>query len=373
VHGVGHERDTIFLAYSTAEPTNNHLEFTVYRGPALIAEGRTPLGTIANFTKIRVVQARFSQNNTFYVFAHNNNERYVHLYQVIYDTTLETLTGTEIHGVDNVYDFSVITTRDSSFVTLLFVTLDDRHDVFYNQYRIVDEEVSSAPLISEKSKIQGSRHLSTLQDSSYNIITIETKVHNDTHFYLIIDAESVHLYELVFENDFMDRHIIEEFLYNKVPGFDGYWFDGNNRHLVHLVYNRKGEARYQFYKRQMVDSNPSADIVWSQPSDAVRPFGMTNGRTNTSAFIQATGNLSRPANFYSVASAQIQILQGADVTQGQLVFEGAPNASPSVVNLKDLFSASAQVESAPGMWPTKMILSALISIAGFFALKRLTY
>ena len=372
VHGAGHERDTVFLAYSTAEPANNHLEFTVYRGPALIAEGRTPLGLIANFTKIRVVQARFAQNNTFYVFAHNNIERFVHIYQVIYDTQLETLTASQFHGVENVYDFSVITTRDSSYATLIYVTVDDRHDIFYNQYRIVDEQVSGVAAISEKRQVRGSRQLAALRDGAYSILRIETRAHNDTHFYLIIDAESVHLYELVFENDFMERHIIQEYLYNKVAGFDGFWFDGNNRHLVHLVYNRKGEARYHFYRRQIVDSYPSADIVWTQPSDAVRPFGMTNGRTNTSAFIQATGNLTRPVHFFTVASAQIKILQGADVTQGQLIFEGAPNSSPSVVNMKDLFTSSAQVQSVSSHWPANLILSALLSIAGFFALKRLT-
>ena len=373
VHGARHERDTVFLAYSTAEPQYNHLEFTVYRGPALIAEGRTPVGSVANYTKIRVIQAHFAQNTTFYVFAYNNVEQVIHIYQVVYDINRETLTASEFHGVDNVYDFSVITTRDSSFATLIYVTIDDRHDIFYNQYRIVDEEVSSAPQISEKRSISGSRHLRTLQDAAYSIMRIETRAHNDTHFYLIIDAQSVHLYELVFENDFMDRHIILEFLYNKVPGYDGYWFDGNNRHIVHLVYNRKGEARYQFYKRQIVDSFPSQEIAWAQPSDAVRPFGMTNGRTNTSAFIQSTGDLSRPVHFYSVASAQIKILQGADVNQGQLVFEGVPNTSPSVVNMKDLFTSSTQVETARGMWPANLILSALISIAGFFALKRLTH
>lgn len=375
VHGDAHQRDTIFIAYSTAEPFNNHLEFNVYRGPALIAEGRTPLGTICNFTKVRVIQSRDPTTHTFYVFAKNQYQGLLHIYQVVYDTDAETLISTELKGVSNVVEFTVVANRGSNFATLAYVTNQDNHDVFFQQFKIDGDETVAAR--SEILKMPRGSKFRSVADPTYKIKTIEAKPHNDTHFFLLIDADSVHIYELIFDSNNIKAFIQAEFLYNKMPGFDGWWLDGNNRHIVHLVYNRKAESQYVFYKRQLADTFATGDPVWTQPTDTPRPFGVTNGRTNTSVFLQTTGSASNPVNFFSVGSAQLNIKEGADLTQGSLVINGLPNTPPSKLNIIDLFSSNQESgevvqKKERNWWPVKMIATIFISIAGFIALRSLT-
>ena len=363
------DTSTILIAYSTAEPTNNSLQFVMLKDNHRIAIGRTQDGLVRNFTKVRVVACKYSQNTIFYIWAKNRDELQLHEFRVTVNG--QQLVVEETNTYNDVHDFAVGAPVDSKTAFIVIVRDSDR--------TALDVEVmpisNDADSLKQRLRVNPQQHLQRkgLKDQSfdeYRIISLEIANHNSSVFYILLNTESVNIFEVVF--DAVNILPLKTFTYNKLPGFDGMHLDGNNRHFVHLVAAKRGHEGYMyvFYHRIMAGADGSADPYWSLHQDISRPFTITNCAKNMSHFQLTTPYKTVPLFFLTVNHMMLNISAGADLSQAKIDIEGNPHASHVQFTVNSIVGSDTTPEASSAWWPYLLILGLLVFVAvGFIVWK----
>ena len=363
------DSSTILVAYSTAEPTNNSLQFVMLKDNHRIAIGRTQDGLVRNFTKVRVVACKFSQNTIFYIWAKNSDEVQLHEFRVLVNG--QQLVVEETNTYNDVHDFAVGAPVDSKTAFIVIVRDSDR--------TVLDVEVmpiaNNAEHLKQSMRVnyQKYREIQALKDQSfdeYRIISLEVENHNSSVFYILLNTESVNIFEVIF--DAVNIVPLKTYTYNKLPGFEGRHMDGNNRHFVHLVSPKRGHEGYMyiFYHRIVAGADGSPEPYWSLHQDISRPFTITNCAKNMSHFQLTTSFKTVPLYFLVVNHMMLNISAGADLSQAKIDIEGLPHAAHVQFSVKSIVGSDTTPESSAAWWPYLVILGVLIFIAiGFIVWK----
>lgn len=366
------DNTSILIAYSTAEPTDNSLQLVVLQDNIRVAIGRSQEGQVQNFSKIRVLPCKFKGSQVFYVWAKNSDEQTLHEFKVTLNGAQIAIDATNLYS--DVADFSVAAPSASQTAFVLIVRASDRTVIDIETLPISSEAVQERKRFSVNYNKHIKKQNGDLADTSfeaYRIISITAKNHNESVFYILINTESINIYEIIV--DTVSLKVLAVFSYNKVPGFDGHHLDGNNRHLVHMVGSRRTDdrVRYVFYHRIIDGSDGSADPYWSLHNDQPRPFTLTNCIHNNSHFQLTTSFRTVPLYFLTVGRMTLNISEGADFSKAKIEIEGIPHATFEEFSIQDIIGGvTPEPTGSSAWWPYFVILGILIFIAvGFIAWK----
>lgn len=363
--------ESVLIAYATAEPSDNNLQFVVLKGNSRIAIGMTKPGEVYNFSMIRVIP--LSENNNFLVLASGSDHVLHHIKITVAGSQIS---YTPMDTIENVHDFGWASPEKSDKIYVVYSIQGDFKDVEFAMYD------KKSGMVSEKG-IKTSAYKNAIKTISgvdekltnYNIMSLFAKVHNETAFYIILNTESPYIIELVFDtsNGLKDPQM---YRYMKMPGHYGRYMDGNMQNFVIMtssdLAHMDAGARYVFYNRQSQTNNGSVYPIWSQHNDIPRPFTLTNCPMNNSHFQMATAFDRIPLVFLHVKPMKLNITDQASLKYAVLEFDGAPHQSSTEIRIIDIISGGGDDDDKKSMawWPFVLVIGILILLAvGFIIYK----
>lgn len=356
---VNTDNNSILIAYSTAEASNNSLQFVVLNGSTRVAIGRSQDNVTMNFTKVRVVP--LGTANLFYVFAKNHDDTNLYAFRV--EIQQQRIVVDHMDIIDDVHDFTWASPDQSTQLYLLWVPDSDRDNIAIHTYDKFSGEYQGQARKDKLSKLVKGDSNAFVEP--YNIFTIQARNHNASHFYIVLNTHSVKIYELVYNAVLLVQPMV--YFYWKAPGFDGMFIDGNNRHIVQMTHSQRteGEVRYVFWKRQI--DGGSSNIYWSLHNDQYRPFTITNCQHNMSHFQLASAFPNAPLFFLVVAPLQLNFTAGADISHAKLDIVGSTfGHSVTEFSVADIINGGGDGGKALKWWPFVIVIGILVLLAVAF-------
>lgn len=350
------DNDSFIIAYSTAEPTNNSLQFVALNGSTRMGVGQVKDNRTHNFTKIRVVP--LSRGDSWLVFGYNRDSTRLHVFTVSYSNGQ--FTSQEGDMVHNVHDFTYALTNSSTHIYIFYVLDDARNHINYEAYDRGTGQFS----FNGKFKLN-------LEDDPvepYEITSVECDIHDATHFYMLINTAGTKIYEFVIESN--SPSFGKPYIYFKVPHTMGRYIHGNNRHFVVLTADPREEegVRYIFYHRIIAGGSPHA--YWSLHNDIPRPFTITNCPHNMSHFQLATFSPYVPLKFLTVGPMQLNVTDNSNWQSIAIEFHSSPHAQETKLSLKDIFTGGSDSKDSSSWWPFVLLIAVLVACAvGFIVWK----
>ncbi len=351
------DNDSFIIAYSTAEPTNNSLQFVALNGSHRMGVGYVNDNRTHNFTKIRVVP--LTQGNSWLVFGYNYDSIALHVFRVSFNNGQ--FTSQELDTVWNVHDFTYTFTNSSTQIYVFHVLNTARNLVEYSAY----DRGTGQFQFTKKANLE------ELEDmmEPYEITSLECDYHNATHFYLLVNTAGTKIYEFVMSSN--NPGVPTTYIYFKVPHTMGRYMHGNHRHFIIMTADPRLEegVRYMVYHRQLAGGSPH--VYWSVHNDIPRPFTITTCPHNMSHFQMATFNHYIPLKFLTIQPMQLNITNSNGWEDFGIVFHSNPLTQDTELSLKEIFNGGGSDDKkSSSWWPFVLLIAVLVLCAvGFIAWK----
>lgn len=362
--------ESVLVAYSTAEPTDNSLQFVVLKGNSRTAIGFSKAGELYNFTMIKVAPLS-GDNNSFLVLGSGADHVVHHLKVTV---TGSQISYTPIDTISNVHDFGWAAPDKSDKIYVVYSVQDEYKDV---EIAIFDRK---SGVLSHRYKDdtyrKAIREISGIDEelTNYNVESLIAKVHNETAFYVVLNTESPYIYEMIYDTENLQNHQV--YKYMKMPGHWGRYMDGNRQNFVidtsSDVAHMDAGSRLIFYTRQSQTNNGSIYPTWSQHNDIIRPFTLTNCPRNNSHFQMATAFEAIPLVFLHVKPMQLNVTDASTLKYAVFDVEGLPHQPTSEIKINDIIDAGSDDDDTSSMawWPFVLVIGVLILLAvGFIIYK----
>lgn len=369
------DNNSILIAYSTAEAANNSMQFEYVNNTHRAGIGFFTDNMTRNFTKIRVIplMSQTQGQDSFLVLAHNIQYTHLHVYMVTVKNGQ--ITPTLMQWIQNVWDFTWAAPDISNTIYVVTVSHDnlaniDFHtfDRYGNQKSV--EKHSSAQLLGHTK--ENGKLMQSLEP--YSIMSIVGKSVNTTHFYLLFNTYSNRIYELVFDMSSGSLTPPRVWMYWKLPGFDGHFIDGNQKHIAHMVRDMRHQAenshRLVIYKRQ--PDGGQNQVYWTYHNDLSRAFTLTTCPHNMSHLTVTTPFPNAPIFFLEIIPFQLFVKEGADLSQAKLDIVSNVFSSPIEFNVADIINGGGgdDTGSSAKWWPFVLVIGILVlAAAGFIGYK----
>ena len=357
---------SILIAYSTAEPTHNSLQFVALKNADRMAIGQAGDRDILNFSMIRVIPLTSTDGDNFLVLGMNGDEHEIHHFIV----TLKNgqITTKFMNIVPDVHDFGYAAPSDLSSIYVVYNQQDDFEHVAFEKF----DKKTGAPQGTVKRRVNlGPIGLGDGFNLNYRINSLFAKEHNSTAFYVVFNTDSPYLIEYVYDEKYMDHPAI--FRYNKMPGHDGRFMDGNMQNIAMMTFAdiASGDSgiRYVFWTRQIQTNNGSIFPVWTMHSESPRPFAMTNCPHNMSHFHWASHWETSPLIFLYVAPMMLNISDNTKIEHAVLEIETAAHQTGYSIKIMDIIGGD-EAKKSMAWWPFVLVIGVLILLAvGFIIYK----
>lgn len=193
----------------------------------------------------------------------------------------------------------------------------------------------------------------------FDITSIECAKINLTHFYVLINTQSINYFEFVV--DLRKKDPPRYFAYFKVPGTVGSTLKGNYKYFVALVadIHNRGHYTYNFYERQQAGGN--AHLYWTIPAEnRPRPYVVSTDYTERrSHFNFATSSPASPISFNEITPMEIEIMRYANLSSIVIEIDGISPQPRIYTNFSEIYTPQTQ----DPVEPTKLAKSSLIGIS----------
>lgn len=360
------DNTTVLLAYSTAEPEDNSLQFLVMNGSVAIASNNTPSSETHDYTDIKVVRLESNNSNViaFLVIGHNWNLAVIEKFIVTYSNGLLQYQWIDRYTDAQSFSFACVNNSDNCVIVYSLKSVETHlnFDLFSKWYNS-----SSSALVIDKRLYAGKQlknvrqMFGNLKDFSeaYAITFLHCGPHNSTHFYCLINSRSTVIQEFIFDG-VTYQNLPQSFSYPKMPNFDGVVLDSDGEYFVYLGESRRPtyEARYLAYKRQ---SRGGDGYIWySQHTDTPRPFTVSRGPQHSTRFQFCSAFPTIPVFFLKIDKALLNITDRVNLTTAEIMIDGIPGSSHKAIAVSSLMGAAT---NSGKWWPFLLILGVLILCA----------
>jgi hypothetical protein len=361
--------NSILIAYSTAEASNNTLQFVVLKGADRIGLGQSAFGQVLNFSMIRVIQLASATNDSFLVVGMNGHEHTIYHFLVAFANGRVTVT--QLSTVDNVHDFGIAAPTASNSVFVIYNVQGEFNHVMIESF---DKKTGQPAGVTKQPIRLGNEGLAA-DFINYQIVSLFAKEHNETAFYVVFNTASPYIFEYVYDTatNFQNPG---NFRYMKMPGHEGRYMDGNKQNIVMLTMgdlpSGDAGARYIFYNRQVQANNGSTFPSWSFFSGPARPFSMTNCPRNNSHFQFAAPFDTAPILFFHVKPMKLNITDSSRLKDAIIEIDAAAHVQSAEISVADIISGDDDEgdKSSLNWWPFVLVIGVLILLAvGFIIYK----
>ena len=352
--------NSILVAYSSAEPTNNSLQIVVIKGADRIAIGMANSSTPLNFSMVRVIPLATTEKDSFLVLGMNGDEHSIHHFLVTVSNGRVTVVNQNV--VADVHDFSF---ASPSAADSIFVIYNVQGDFKHVMIEAIDKK-SGQPKATQRLPVDLSA--TGLKDDfvDYQVMSLFARVHNDTAFYVVFNTNSPYIFEYIYDtkNNFQNP---AHFKYMKMPGHDGRYMDGNKQNFVMLtmgdIQSGDAGARYIVYTRQCQTNNGSVFPTWSMYNDVPRPFTLTNCKHNMSHFQFATAFDAIPVAFLYIAPMQLNVTDASQLANAVLEIDAAAHVQSLEIKFADIIDGGGDDKKALPWWPFALVIGILVLAA----------
>ena len=351
------DNNTILVAYASAEINGSTLEFIALNKSTRIGVGRASLDPNTNFTKIRVTP--INGMNKFIVFGLNRDDNELHSYNVTFDNGR--IISDLIEVVQNVYDFTLVDLDYINYVVAYWVPLYNRTALNATVYSrsYVSKGVSTPFSLNGIGSLVANSNDAGLP---FNIDSIESAHVNQTHFYVLLNTQSVNYFEIVV--DLRNRDPARFYAYFKVPGTIGYTVRGNYKYFVAIVadVHHRGHFSYNVYERQQTGGN--AHLYWSVPAEnRPRPFTVsTDFFERRSHFNFATSSPSSPISFNEITPMEIEVMRYANLSSLVIEVDGISPQPRIYTNFSEIYTAQSPAPQEPQKAKVSILLASVTAV-----------
>ena len=358
---------SIFVAYSTAEPINNTLQFVVLKDGVRVGIGSITTD-IFNFSMIRVIQLSSTDQDRFLVLGMNGDEHAIHHFVVSVDKNGR-ITSTIGSIAPNVHDFGIAAPSASDLVYVIYNVQGDFDEVTIERFKKAD----GSPVDALKLPLKLNQNDLADNFMNYPVVSLFAKEHNSTAFYVVFNTFSPYIYESLYDTTNFAN--VQRFTYMKMPGHDGRFMDGNMHNIVMLTFGDlpSGDlgARYVFYNRQTQLNNGSKTAIWTFHNDEPRPFSLTVCHSNYSHFQFASPFDTAPLVFLYLDQMQLNITDNSRLKYAYLEIDAAAHVPSAQINIADIINGGEDdAKKSMAWWPFVLVIGVLILLAvGFIVYK----
>lgn len=346
--------NAFFIAYSTAEATNNTLQFLVLLNGSLMAIGQQP-NQVANYTRIRV---EWLNNDAFLVVGCNEQTGDYAVYSATYlngqitSQLIETETGVSGIATANV--------NNSQTINVMWTLQNDPFDVYMTLY----SRQSGLRVSSKRYNLNEVQNLEAPFGNHFAIESIECKADTNTSFFCLLNTNSINIFEMCFD---YQAGLTTTNTYSKVPGYNGKFMSANERHFIHMVHTYRFPYSVMYVAYQRFANGGSQYPYYTQENDMQRPFALTTCPHGKSHFQMTTSFPTAPLYFLVVSPMTLNVIDAnANFTAAIVEITSASNLNPLDLSIADIIDGGVGPNpdgSTLKWWPFVLIIAILIVIA----------
>lgn len=379
-------QDTVFVAFSTAVASGQHLRFKVINGTECIADGVAQEAFPEDFDEIKVVPLGFHKATTAYLVAgKNRRESGLHVYVVTYtynNTEATKFTIEALDNIPNVQDFAVVK-PNKGHAFILYVSTKDLKDIKMETYNQDGVKQSQKINIEYTSLVKN--HLASQPDFSkivpnkeytpeYNIQGIEAHHNGADGFFVIIDTEAPLIFEFSYPKAEGDMPAPEVYHYFKPAGELTGDIHVNVQDFAIRTFDEvfyTSESYAVFYRRQEIGGSEYS--FWAQQKDYSSSFDLATCQQNNSHVQWGTSFPTLPLTFLRLQPMHLDIYNKDAISRAKFVIAGSikGNIAPKSITLAEVIKEGDNINpdddgSGPSFWPFALILIGLLLISIIF-------